>query len=59
MTKGTASRGKHSKGKVHIRCRRCGERSYHVNNKVCSSCGFGASAKLRFYNWMKKKKGEK
>ncbi|MEK6974654.1 MAG: 50S ribosomal protein L37e [Nanoarchaeota archaeon] len=54
MTKGTHSRGKHSKGTVHIMCRRCGSRSYHVRKKVCSSCGFGASSRLRSYNWMKK-----
>ncbi|MBS3112539.1 50S ribosomal protein L37e [Candidatus Woesearchaeota archaeon] len=53
MTKGTASRGKHSKGKSHIRCRRCGKHSYHVKRTVCSSCGYGKSSKLKHYNWKK------
>lgn len=53
MTKGTASRGKHSKGKTHIYCRRCGKRTYHATKKRCSSCGYGAKAKLRKYNWKK------
>ncbi|MBI2670819.1 50S ribosomal protein L37e [Candidatus Woesearchaeota archaeon] len=56
MTKGTASRGKHNKGSNHIRCRRCGNRSYHMKQKVCSSCGFGASSRLRHYSWMKPNK---
>ncbi len=54
MTKGTASRGKHSKTTVHIRCRRCGSRSYHIRHNACSSCGFGDNPKMRSYNWMKK-----
>jgi len=51
MTKGTASQ----KGgrKTHIPCRRCGRRSYHVQKKRCSSCGFGAMAKVRHYGWAK------
>ncbi|MDP2750031.1 MAG: 50S ribosomal protein L37e [Nanoarchaeota archaeon] len=53
MTKGTASQGKNSKGKSHIICRRCGKHAYHTRKKVCSSCGFGKSSKLRSYNWQK------
>jgi large subunit ribosomal protein L37e len=53
MTKGTPSMGKHSGKKTHIMCRRCGKRAYHIRHKVCASCGFGASAKLRQYNWAK------
>jgi large subunit ribosomal protein L37e len=52
LTKGTASMGKRSAKKTHIRCRRCGRHSYHVRG-VCASCGFGASAKRRNYNWAK------
>jgi large subunit ribosomal protein L37e len=55
MTKGTASMGKKSGKKTHIPCRRCGDRSFHVKNKVCSSCGFGKSTKLTSYNWKKKR----
>ncbi|PIN99679.1 50S ribosomal protein L37e [archaeon CG10_big_fil_rev_8_21_14_0_10_43_11] len=51
--KGTPSRGKHSKKVVHIPCRRCGNSSYHVRKKVCSSCGFGASPKRRNFVWSK------
>ncbi len=54
MAKGTPSKGKLSGGKTHIVCRRCGERSFHVSRKVCASCGYGKSAKLRKYNWSKK-----
>lgn len=53
MSKGTPSRGKHSGKKTHISCRRCGNHSYHIRKKVCASCGFGKSAKLRNYNWAK------
>ncbi|MDP7282506.1 MAG: 50S ribosomal protein L37e [Candidatus Undinarchaeales archaeon] len=47
MSKGTPSRGRHNKGKTHIKCRRCGELAYHKSKKICSSCGFGNSAKRR------------
>ncbi|MEK6903317.1 MAG: 50S ribosomal protein L37e [Nanoarchaeota archaeon] len=56
MVKGTASKGqKRNKGRLHIRCRRCGQATYHKIGKICSSCGFGRSAKLRRFLWMKKK----
>jgi len=54
MTKGTPSMGRKSGKKSHIYCRRCGNRTYHVSKKVCSSCGFGKSARLRSYSWQKK-----
>lgn len=51
MSKGTPSRrGGH---KTHIRCRRCGRHAYHLQKKRCASCGYGATAKLRSYNWAK------
>jgi large subunit ribosomal protein L37e len=56
MSKGTASKGKNSSKKTHIRCRRCGKKTYHVTKKVCSSCGYGNSSRLRSYNWSKKSK---
>ncbi len=40
---------------VHIRCRRCGRRAYHVRKKVCAACGFGRSKKIRRYSWQNKK----
>ncbi|MCS4542359.1 MAG: 50S ribosomal protein L37e, partial [Euryarchaeota archaeon] len=46
MTKGTPSFGKYQK-KVHIRCRRCGRRSYNMTKKYCSACGFGRSKRIR------------
>ncbi|MCK4670878.1 MAG: 50S ribosomal protein L37e [Nanoarchaeota archaeon] len=49
--KGTPSKGKHNKRKSHIHCRRCGQHSYHATKKVCASCGYGATAKLRKYSW--------
>ncbi|MCD6164393.1 MAG: 50S ribosomal protein L37e [Candidatus Odinarchaeota archaeon] len=54
MGKGTPSMGKRNK-KVHIRCRRCGRRSYHVRKKYCAACGFGRSKRIRNYSWQNKK----
>ncbi|MHA1596558.1 MAG: 50S ribosomal protein L37e [Candidatus Asgardarchaeia archaeon] len=54
MTKGTPSFGKRNK-KTHIRCRRCGRRSYNVRKKRCAACGFGESKRIRRYNWANKK----
>ncbi|MFH2020074.1 MAG: 50S ribosomal protein L37e [archaeon] len=54
--KGTYSMGKKSGKKTHIRCRRCGEPAYHRGHKKCSACGYGKSAKIRTYAWMKKKR---
>ncbi|MBN1157422.1 50S ribosomal protein L37e [Candidatus Woesearchaeota archaeon] len=54
MTKGTSSMGKRSGKKTHIRCRRCGKRTYHIRKKKCSSCGYGATARLRKFTWQKK-----
>lgn len=59
MTKGTPSKGKGSGKRTHIHCRRCGKISYHMRKKVCSSCGFGKSAKVRTYVWRTKKKGKR
>jgi len=54
MSKGTPSMGKKSGKKNMIVCRRCGKRTLKVRTKVCASCGYGKSAKLRDYNWKKK-----
>jgi len=54
MSKGTASMGKKSGKKTHIRCRRCGKRAYHIRKKRCSSCGYGKSPKTKKYNWQTK-----
>ena len=50
---GTPSQGKKNTT-THVKCRRCGEKSYHVKKGVCSSCGFGKSAKRRGYEWTSK-----
>ncbi|MFA5406562.1 MAG: 50S ribosomal protein L37e [Candidatus Nanoarchaeia archaeon] len=55
MTKGTPSKGKKSKGKSHIMCRRCGKPSFHASHNVCASCGYGKTSKIRSYAWAKKK----
>ncbi len=54
MTKGTQSFGKRH-NKSHTLCRRCGRSSYHIQKKLCASCGFPA-AKMRSYNWSVKAK---
>ncbi|MBS3815064.1 MAG: 50S ribosomal protein L37e [Hadesarchaea archaeon] len=53
MSKGTAAKGKKKKT-IHIRCRRCGNRSFNVKKGVCASCGFGRSSKIKDYNWQNK-----
>ncbi|MBS7656489.1 MAG: 50S ribosomal protein L37e [Candidatus Bathyarchaeia archaeon] len=55
MGKGTPSFGKRMGKTVHIHCRRCGRRSYHVRQKRCSACGFGESPRLRSYSWQTKR----
>jgi len=56
MTKGTASMGKRGAKLTHKRCRRCGRASRHTARHVCAHCGFGATAKIRRYSWMKPRK---
>jgi large subunit ribosomal protein L37e len=53
MSSGTPAQGKKNKT-THVKCRRCGEKSYHSRKKVCSNCGFGKSAKRREYAWQGK-----
>ncbi|ORY74609.1 60S ribosomal protein L37 [Protomyces lactucae-debilis] len=57
MTKGTQSFGKRH-GKSHGLCRRCGNRSYHLQKATCASCGYPA-AKTRKYEWSEKAKRRK
>jgi large subunit ribosomal protein L37e len=47
--------GKRSKGKTHIRCRRCGRHAYNVSKGYCAACGFGRSSRIRRYSWGSKK----
>lgn len=53
-SKGTPSFGKRQGKTVHIMCRRCGRRAYHVRKKRCSACGYGESAKIRRNSWQTK-----
>jgi len=58
-SKGTAAKGKKlRKGRLHIRCRRCGNHAYHKIKGICSSCGYGKSKRLRQYRWQKKKRSK-
>ena len=52
--KGTATRGKRAKHRVHVACRRCGYRAYHIRKRICAQCGYGKSARMRTYAWQKK-----
>jgi len=54
MGKGTPSMGKRQGKVVHIKCRRCGRRAYHVRNKHCGACGYGEQKTMRHYSWMRK-----
>ncbi|HIE18085.1 TPA: 50S ribosomal protein L37e [Candidatus Bathyarchaeota archaeon] len=55
MVKGTPSFGKRMGKTVHIRCRRCGRRAYHVRKKKCAACGYGVSTRIRRYSWRTRK----
>ncbi len=57
--KGTPSMGKRSKGKTHIRCRRCGRHAYNVAKGYCAACGFGRSKRIRRYSWSSRKVNRK
>jgi large subunit ribosomal protein L37e len=37
----------HHGNKVHIQCRRCGRRAFHVVKKICAACGYGRTARLK------------
>lgn len=55
MVKGTPSMGKRQK-KSHVRCRRCGSRSFSLHARYCVACGFGKSKRMRkVYGWKSKK----
>ncbi|KAH9388769.1 60S ribosomal protein L37 [Tyrophagus putrescentiae] len=57
MTKGTSSFGKRH-NKTHTLCRRCGRSSFHIQKKLCSSCGY-PNARIRKFNWSVKAKRRK
>ncbi|MFH1180746.1 MAG: 50S ribosomal protein L37e [Candidatus Bathyarchaeota archaeon] len=37
----------HHGNRIHIKCRRCGRRAYHLRNKTCAACGYGATSRIR------------
>jgi large subunit ribosomal protein L37e len=41
--------------KSHTTCRRCGKVSFHIQKKLCSSCGY-PNPKMRNFNWGEKAK---
>lgn len=49
MVKGTASQGRHQRI-AHIKCKRCGRHSYHIQHQKCSACGY-PRAKIRNEAW--------
>jgi large subunit ribosomal protein L37e len=49
-TKAAIHRGK----TIHIRCRRCGRRAYHIRRKICAACGFGKTSRQNSYSWSRK-----
>ncbi|MBI2232982.1 MAG: 50S ribosomal protein L37e [Candidatus Aenigmarchaeota archaeon] len=49
MSKGTPSFGRHQRI-THIRCRRCGRHSYHIQKKQCSACAY-PRPKMRKESW--------
>ncbi|HKZ94927.1 MAG TPA: 50S ribosomal protein L37e [Candidatus Bathyarchaeia archaeon] len=55
ISKGTSSFGRHMGKTVHIKCRRCGRRSYHVTKKRCAACGYGETTHIRRFSWQNKK----
>ncbi|KAH6877957.1 ribosomal protein L37e-domain-containing protein [Alternaria rosae] len=57
IAKGTSSFGKRH-NKTHTLCRRCGQRSLHIQKHTCASCGYPA-AKTRKFNWGEKAKRRK
>ncbi|UCC33311.1 MAG: 50S ribosomal protein L37e [Candidatus Bathyarchaeota archaeon] len=53
-SKGTPSFGKRQGKTLHIKCRRCGRRAYHVRKKRCSACGYGETATIKRHSWQTK-----
>jgi len=41
----------HTGKRIHIRCRRCGRRAYHIRKKACAACGYGESPRMNGYSW--------
>jgi large subunit ribosomal protein L37e len=46
MTKGIG-RTSVRNDKSHITCRRCGKVSFHIQKKICASCGYGHTKHMR------------
>jgi large subunit ribosomal protein L37e len=50
---GTGTPSKRGGHHTHTPRHPCGRHAYHLQKKTCASCGYGATAKLRSYNWAK------
>ncbi|ALV62149.1 LSU ribosomal protein L37e [Thermococcus sp. 2319x1] len=59
MGSGTAPHGKRNRTPTHIKCRRCGRKSFNVRKGYCAACGFGRSSRMRKYSWSHKWKKAK
>ncbi|RLF74597.1 50S ribosomal protein L37e [Thermococci archaeon] len=59
MGSGTAPHGKRNRTPTHIKCRRCGRKSFNTRKGYCTSCGFGRSKRIRKYSWSHKWKKAK
>jgi len=54
MGSGTATMGQRNKKETHIKCRRCGRKSFNRKKGYCAACGFGKSSRMRKYSWSRK-----
>ncbi len=41
---------------THVKCRRCGNKSFHKSKGKCASCGFGKTSKREDFKGKKRKK---
>jgi large subunit ribosomal protein L37e len=44
---------------VHTTCRRCGRKTYHIQNKRCGACGYPAKTTRRYDGWAPKVRARK
>ena len=56
--KGSQSFGKRHT-KVHKLCPRCGDKTYHIQKKQCSSCAFPSPKIRKYYGVCPKARGRK
>lgn len=44
---------------MHTTCRRCGRKTYHIQNKRCGACGYPAKTTRRYDGWAPKVRARK